>query len=94
MKRVSSTAKSLLLTLFIATMLTLAGCSTGTLSGPDLETSDETTLQEAPPSYNPSAVHNEEAGKMGEKKKKKKGNTTSGNGGNSAISGSRYRNSG
>ncbi len=71
MKRVSSTAKSLLLTLFIATMLTLAGCSTGTLSGPDLETSDETTLQEAPPSYTPSAIHNEdeEAGKKGDKVK-------------------------
>jgi len=72
MKRVSSTAMSLFLTLLIATMLTLAGCSAGVLSGPDLDTSDETTLQEAPPSYSPGAIHNEEedAGKKGDKVKK------------------------
>ena len=98
MKRVfpPQTAMSLFMALFVATMLTLAGCSTGTLSGPDLDTSGEATLQEAPPSYGPGAGHNEEedAGKKGKKAKSPSGNSTSGNGGNSAISGSAYHNSG
>ncbi len=64
MKHVSptQTAMSLFLTLFVATMLTLAGCSAGTLSGPGLEMTPETTVQEAPPSYSPGASHNEEEG--------------------------------
>ncbi len=90
---------SLFLTLLIVTMLTLAGCSTGALSGPDLDMSDETTLQEAPPSYSPNAIHNEEedAGKHGDKvKKPPKGatNSTSGNGGPSSTQRNVHRNPG
>ena len=64
MKRVfpPQTAMSLFMALFVATMLTLAGCSAGALSGPELEPSDETTLQEPSPPYSPGAVHNEDDG--------------------------------
>lgn len=103
MKRESPTqaAMSLFMALFVVTLLTIAGCSTSTLSGPDLDAPDETTLQEAPPTYSPGAVHNEEDG-AGKKKGKKKSSSgrsgecksTACNGGNSGISGNAYRNSG
>ena len=74
MKRESptQTAMSLFMALFVATMLTLAGCSAGALSGPDLETTPDATVQEAPSSYSPGASHTEEE-EAGKKKSKSNG---------------------
>lgn len=44
--------------LFFVVALTIAGCSTNTISGPDLTPSEETTVQELP-APGPNAAHNE-----------------------------------
>lgn len=51
--------------LFFAVVLTIAGCSANTISGPDVTTSEDTTVQETLPPPGPNAPHNEdkEAGK-------------------------------
>lgn len=50
--------------LFFVVMLTLAGCSAGTISGPELAPADEVTVQDT--NLNgPDAVHNEGENKNG-----------------------------
>ena len=49
---------------FFVVMLTLAGCSAGTISGPDLAPADEVTVQDASQD-GPNASHNEGADKNG-----------------------------
>jgi hypothetical protein len=49
---------------FLVVMFTFAGCSAGTISGPDLAPADEVTVQDASPD-GPDAAHNEGADKNG-----------------------------
>lgn len=57
--------------LFIVVALTIAGCSTTTISGPDLTPPEEQTVQEALPPAGPNAAHNEGANKEGKAVKHK-----------------------
>ncbi|HMB93415.1 MAG TPA: hypothetical protein VKP65_21365 [Rhodothermales bacterium] len=50
--------------LFFAVMLMLAGCSAGTISGPELAPADEVTVQDTTPD-GPNAAHNEGENKNG-----------------------------
>lgn len=56
----ASPVASLFGALVVAGVLTLAGCSAATLSGPDLAPAAETTVQDEPASYGPGASHNAE----------------------------------
>ena len=56
--------KNTFFALFFVVMLTLAGCSAGTISGPDLAPADEITVQDASQD-GPDAAHNEGEHKNG-----------------------------
>ncbi len=71
MKRVADPTQPVIaffFALFFAVVLTIAGCSANTISGPDVTPAEETTVQEALPTPGPNAAHNEaeEAGKTKE----------------------------
>jgi len=51
--------RPLFASLFAAVMLTIAGCSAGTISGPDLATSETVTQAQKAPSEAPSAPRND-----------------------------------
>ena len=68
MKRVANPTQPVItffFALFFAVVLTVAGCSANTISGPDVTPSEEKTVQEALPPTGPNAAHNEgqDAGK-------------------------------
>ena len=80
MKRVADPTQPVItffFALFFAAALTMAGCSTNTISGPDLAPSEDPTEETVLPAAGPNAGHNE-----GEARKGGDGTKNKDNGGN------------